>query len=224
MFIDRPGVQEKVPSASQEGTPPWHAAALALDLSAIAPAGHFVALRIGFAVPMEEVNALPCPWIEFYNQRGLMVFDPVMRWIYGSEGRCRWSAVPFSDPRGVLPAARDHGLAFGAAVSLLDPGPRGQRSFGTFARSDREFTDEELDLLQAHVQARHAALAPPSNVTQAEIEALRLVKEGQRLKQIAHRLGVTEGAIKQRLKNARIKLEAKTGAEAISRATAFGLI
>ena len=65
---------------------------------------------------------------------------------------------------------------------------------------------------------------PPRHITSAEIEALRLVKNGHRLKQVAHELGVTEGAVKQRLKNARLKLEAKTGAEAISRAAAFGLI
>jgi LuxR family transcriptional regulator len=81
-----------------------------------------------------------------------------------------------------------------------------------------------MALLSAHLRARHDALAPPDNVTPAEIEALRLIKAGQRLKQIAWQLGVTEGAVKQRLKNARQKLEAKTGAEAISRATAFGLI
>jgi LuxR family transcriptional regulator len=103
-------------------------------------------------------------------------------------------------------------------------GPEGLRSFGCFIRSDREFSEEELELLLGHVRARHDAMAPPRNITAAEIEALRLIKSGQRLKQIAHQLGVTEGAVKQRLKNARLKLSAKTGAEAISRATAFGLI
>ena len=81
-----------------------------------------------------------------------------------------------------------------------------------------------MDLLHAFVCARHEALCPPRNLTVAELEALRLLKGGQRLKQIAHELGVTEGAVKQRLKNARLKLNAKTGAEAISRAASFGLI
>lgn len=218
MFVDRPGVARK------DQPPPPAEGLAAPDLAMLAPAGYFMAFRIAFAVPIEEVNAFPCSWIDLYNQRGFMVFDPVMRWIYDGEGHCRWSAIPFGDPRGVLASAREHGLCFGAAVSLRDPGQRGQRSFGNFARSDREFTDEEMDLLLSLLRDRHAALAPPANITVAELEALRLIKEGQRLKQIAHRLGVTEGAIKQRLKNARVKLSAKTGAEAISRAAAFGLI
>ncbi|EYD77067.1 transcriptional regulator, LuxR family protein [Rubellimicrobium mesophilum DSM 19309] len=197
---------------------------LSIDLPALANAGYYIALRIGFAFPKEEVNALPPAWIERYTREGYMMSDPVLRWIYDGEGLCRWSAVPFPDPRGIMAAARLHGLVHGVAVSLRDSAPSGQRSFGSFARSDREFTDLEAQALLAYVRARHDALSPPRNITRAELEALRLIKNGQRLKQIAHLLGVSEGAVKQRLKNARLKLDAKTGAEAISRAAAFGLI
>lgn len=51
-----------------------------------------------------------------------------------------------------------------------------------------------------------------------------MVKDGKRLKQIAHELGVSEGAVKQRLKNAKLKLGAATGAQAAARAAGFGLI
>lgn len=195
-----------------------------INLSAMAPAGYYLALHIGFAFPKEEVNALPPAWVEHYTREGYLLADPVHRWLYDGEGLCRWSAIPFPDPRGILLAARDHGLVFGLAVSIRHAGPGGQRSFGTFARRDREFSDGESEALHAYVLSRHEALVPPRNITQAEIEALRLIKDGQRLKQIAFQLGVTEGAVKQRLKNARLKLEAKTGAEAISRAVTFGLI
>ena len=197
---------------------------MSLDLAIVAPAGYYLALRVGFAFPVEEVNVLPKAWAETYASRGLMMSDPVIRWVYDTQGLIRWSDVPYPDPRGVLSLAHEHGLRFGAAVSHRDEGPGGLRSFGTFARTDREFTDEELEQLQAYLCARHEALAAPSNITAAEIEALRLIKSGQRLKQIAYQLGVTEGAIKQRLKNARIKLDAKTGAEAISRAAFLRLI
>jgi LuxR family transcriptional regulator len=153
-----------------------------------------------------------------------MMDDPVIRWAYECEGACRWSAIVQPDRRGILRAACDHGLRFGVAVSHVEHLPNGLRSWASFARADREFTDAEMDLLHAHLRRRHDALVPPRNITSAEIEALRLIKEGQRLKQIAWQLGVTEGAVKQRLKNARLKLDAKTGAEAISRAAAFGLI
>jgi len=197
---------------------------LSLDVPLLAPAGHYLALRVGFAFPMEEVNALPQPWVDHYTAGNYMLADPVIRWLYASKGAIRWSGITLDDPRGILAAAREHGLAYGLAVSILDAGQGGQRSFGTFARPDREFDEAEISQLTGYVRARHDALAPPRNITDAELQALRLIKQGQRLKQIAWTLGVTEGAIKQRLKSARSKLAAKTGAEAISRAVAFGLI
>ncbi len=225
MFVDRASVEGQRLAAAAKGRPRGRVAnPLSLDIPGLAPAGHYLALRLGFAFPIEEVNALPCAWVEEYSRNGYAPFDPLMRWVYAEAGACRWSGVMQPDHRGILLRAQAHGLRFGAVVSILDAAPGGQRSFGTFARTDREFTDEELVLLGSYVQARHDAMRPPQNITEAEIEALRLIKEGQRLKQIAFLLGVTEGAVKQRLKNARVKLGAKTGAEAISRAATFGLI
>jgi LuxR family transcriptional regulator len=198
--------------------------AAALDVAALAPAGHYLALRVSFNYPLTEVNALPGPWVEHYRSSGLMLSDPVFRWVHAEVGARRWSAMTADDPKGVLARAASHGLRFGVAVSVLDPGRGGQRSWGSFARSDREFDDTEAALLEAHVQARHRAHCPPTNVTQAEIDALRLLKAGQRLKQIAWSLGVTEGAVKQRLRSARGKLDARTAAEAISRAASLGMI
>jgi len=51
-----------------------------------------------------------------------------------------------------------------------------------------------------------------------------MVREGLRLKQIAHDLGVSEGAVKQRLKNAKSKLGANTSAQAAAMVADFGLI
>ena len=44
------------------------------------------------------------------------------------------------------------------------------------------------------------------------------------MKEIACILNVSESAIKQRLKNARLKLNAKTGPQAAAMATMFGMI
>lgn len=224
MFVDRVSADGQRVPASGKGRAARAQNPLELDVAAVAPAGYYLALRLGFAFPVEEVNQLPGRWVEEYTRNGYAPFDPLMRWVYAETGTCRWSSVTHPDHRGVIARARVHGLLFGAVVSVLDPPPGAQRSFGTFAHPDREFTDEELSQLSHYVQARHEAMRPPQNITDAELEALRLVKAGQRLKQIAFQLGVTEGAVKQRLKNARIKLSAKTGAEAISRAASFGLI
>jgi len=190
----------------------------------ISTAGYYLAFRIGFAYPMEEHNTLPGAWILEYTRRGLMISDPAMIWVYRSTGFIRWSAIDLPDPNGVFELARTHGLVYGAGIAVTDPDPRGQRSFGSFARSDREFTDNELEALHGELRALHLARLPPGNLTRAELEALRMVKDGLLMKEIAGQLGVSEGAVQQRLKNARIKLNANTSSQAVSMAAAYGLI
>lgn len=193
-------------------------------LTELAPSGYYLALRIGFAFPVEEINNLPEPWIAHYTRHRFMLFDPVIRWVYSNIGTARWSDLSDDDPRGVLSQAQTFGLRYGAVISVFDNNPEGQRSFGSFVRSDREFTDLEVRLLNAYVARRHAEMAPPTNLTRAEIEALGMVKDGKRLKQIAYELGVTEGAVKQRLKNAKSKLGARTSTQAATIAAQHGLI
>jgi LuxR family transcriptional regulator len=187
-----------------------------VTLGEFAPLGHYIALRIGFAFPLSEQNALPEPWVDHYTQHGLMVHDPVIRWVYGNTGAIRWSEITLPDPKGVLEAARRFGLGYGAAISCADDSPDCFRSFGTFVRADREFTDDELAALARIVRRLHDARAQSPNVTSAELEALSLVRDGFLTKEIASRLGVSEGAVKQRLRNVRAKLGAKNGSQAVS--------
>lgn len=195
-----------------------------VTLGQIAPLGHYIALRIGFAFPMSERNALPEPWIDHYTHRGLMVHDPVIQWVYSNVGAIRWSEITLPDPKGVMDDARTFGLIYGVAVSCADEGPDCFRSFATFVRSDREFSDDELSLLARMVGRLHASRAQAPNITSAELEALILVRDGFLTKEIASRLGVSEGAVKQRLRNARVKLGAKNGSQAVSLALRQGLI
>ena len=193
------------------------------DVQAIAPAGHYIALRIGFAFPVEEVNALPADWVDHYTQHRFMLFDPVIRWAYSNVGVEKWSNLAHDDPRKVIAQAQSFGLRYGVVVSVFDDNAEGQRSFGSFARGDREFSQLEMRL-QTYVSRRHFEMAPPKNLTMAELEALGMVRDGKRLKEVSHELGVSEGAVKQRLKNAKLKLGAKTGSQAAAMAAQYGLI
>lgn len=194
------------------------------EFSRISPAGYYLGLRIGFAFPVFEKNALPQKWIQRYTAKGLMLNDPIMHWVHKHCGVIRWSELRIEDPRSVLKQAAGYGLNFGAAVCCIDSGGSGQRSFGIFARSDRELLDSELDTLETNLLAAHASMVPPSNLTLAELEALGMVKNGLLMKEIANLLGVSEGAVKQRLKNAKLKLKAKTSTHAATMASSFGLI
>lgn len=194
------------------------------ELRELAPAGFYVAVRIGFAFPMVELNHLPPSWVREYTAGGLMVHDPAMLWAYKNTGAARWSDLVASDAIGVLDLAKDHGLEFGAVVSCTDRNDPGQRSFGLFCRSDREYAPRELLRLTDRVTEYHRLHSRPSNLTSAELETLGLVKNGLLMKEIACILNVSESAIKQRLKNARLKLNAKTGPQAAALATMFGMI
>ena len=190
----------------------------------LAPAGYYIALRVGFILPLAERNTMPQAWIDRYTRLGYLVHDPVIRWVYGNTGTIRWSAIDLPDPRGILREAAEYGMRFGLAVCCSPAQETGQRSFATFARSDREFADAEAQELQARVAALHLAATPPKNLTRGEIEALAMMREGLLLKEIAGRVGVTEGAIKQRLRSAKGKLNAKTASKAVSCAAGYGLI
>jgi len=194
------------------------------EIGQLAPSGYYVALRIGFAFPMEEVNAFPPEWISHYTKQRFMLFDPAVKWAYGNVGAIRWSEISDDDPKRIIAQAQTFGMRYGVTVSVFDSNADAQRSFASFTRADREYTDLEIKLLQAYLTRRHNETAPPTNLTKAELEALRMVKDGKRLKQIAYELSVSEGAVKQRLKNAKLKLGAKTGTQAAALANQYGLI
>lgn len=191
---------------------------------ALAPAGFYLALRVGFAFPIVEHNRLPATWVREYTVSGLIVHDPTISWAYKNCGVARWSELAPSDAQGVLDLAKNHGLNFGAVASWIDAGEASQRSFGFFCRADRELHTSELDLLKDLLVSAHRACARPQNLTIAELEALNLVKNGLLMKEMACVIGVSESAIKQRLKSAKIKLNAKTGSQAAARAVMLGII
>ena len=153
-----------------------------------------------------------------------MLHDPIMRWIYEHSSAIRWSDIDLPDEMGVLAHAAEYGLVHGAAVCVSGDHTHGLRTFGTFARSDREYADDEIEELNTLVNQVHNDFSPPDDLTDAELEALSLLREGMLVKEAAFRLGISEGAVKQRLRTAKSKLKARTTAQAVSTAARFGLI
>jgi len=190
----------------------------------LAPAGFYIALRVGFSFPSEELNRLPETWIEFYTRSGFVVDDPMMKWVYANEGTTRWSDIDAPDPRNVLGAAVEYGLCFGVLVSFVEEGGSGKRSYGNFTRSDRQFTDEEVQSLHDLVRQMHVASGQQLALTAAEIQALSLQSQGLRLKQIAAELDISISAVKARLTNAKRKLGAQTPSQAASIAKSRGIL
>ncbi|MCU0802922.1 MAG: LuxR family transcriptional regulator [Rhodobacteraceae bacterium] len=182
----------------------------------MAPAGFYLALRVGFTFPEDELNRLPDQWVDYYTRHGLVVHDPLMKWVYGQQGAARWSDIDMPDPHSVRLAAKAHGLDYGAVASATTANERGKRSYGLFFRSDRDFDESDLINLRILLDTLHSGSKLERNLTANEIEALQMLASGLRLQQIADRLGISESAVKARLNNAKVKLGARTTSQAAS--------
>ncbi|MBE9477432.1 MAG: autoinducer binding domain-containing protein [Proteobacteria bacterium] len=190
----------------------------------LAPAGLQVSLRIRFGSALNCINTYPSEWILKYTELGFMMRDPTVEWAYASTGTCRWSTFSDADTHGVLKLAASYGIHFGTTISCRSENTDGHRTIASFGRQDREFEDAELAHLYRFIQNLHDAVAPPVNLTNAEIEALLLLKRGLIIKEVAEELNISENAVKQRMSNARRKLDAKTTIHAASLAQQYGLI
>ena len=192
-------------------------------LEALSPAGFHVAVRVGFAFPEYEWNTLPRAWVHIYTRDALMLYDPVTRWIYDNTGYVRWGEIELEDPRNVLALAAQQELKYGAAICVIDSNEPGIRTFGSFSRSDREFTDDEMATLLDHLKRLHQQEPIRYILTEAEIETLNMIRDGLLTKQIAHELDISESAVKQRLKSVKVKLDAKNTVHAVTIAERRGL-
>ena len=190
-------------------------------LKRLAPQGYALGLHIRFASAHIMVQTYDPAWIERYTTRGYMLCDPLVSWGFSTTGTSRWSALNYPDPHNVLKQAAEFGLNFGIAVSY---GPLSSRTIGGLARSDREFTDEEIEQIFETVKLLHEESTPPDSLTDAQRHALRLVASGRRYAEAAALLGISESALKARLKSARERLYARTTAEAIQRAQEYKLL
>lgn len=194
---------------------------LLVDLGQQAPAGYYLALHIRFASPLMMFQTYNPDWIDRYTQNAYALRDPLVAWGISRTGATRWSAIDLPDPFRIMEEASGFGLKFGVCVSC---GPMSSRTIASVARSDREFTDEEIAALSSTVLHLHHETEPPDNLTRAEIEALKVVASGERYAAGAARLGISESALKARLSSARRKLFARTSAEAIQRAKDYRLL
>ncbi len=190
-------------------------------LTQLAPMGYALGLHIRFASASIMVQTYDPKWIEIYTNKGYMMCDPLVSWGFANEGTVRWSELKNPDPHHVLQQAATFGLKFGIAVSH---GPTSSRTIGGFAREDREFTDKEIAAVKKTVHLLHVESTPADSLTTAQREALKLVATGSRHVQAAATLGISESALKARLKSARERLFARTTAEAIQRAQEYKLL
>lgn len=190
-------------------------------LALIAPAGYFVGLHIRFTSPLLTFQTYDQAWLDHYTNNGYVLRDPMTAWGFSTTGHIRWSDDRLLDPFGLFKEAATYGLRFGVTVSC---GPISSRTIASFARSDREFRDDEMETIANTVVRLHDITEPPENLSRAQIEALACVAKGMRHAAAANALGISESAFKARLNSARQKLLARTTAEALQRAKEYKLL
>jgi LuxR family transcriptional regulator, quorum-sensing system regulator SdiA len=192
-----------------------------LNLGRLATAGYFVGLHIRFTSPLWTYQTYDQRWIDHYTENGYVLRDPMTAWGFSKTGCIRWSDPDLMDPFGLFKEAAAYGLNHGVTVAC---GPIKSRTIASFARSDREFRDDEIAKIERVVLRLHDLTEPPEALTEAQVEALRCIAGGDRFAAAAEKLGISESALKARITSARIRLMARTTAEAIQRAKDSRLI
>ncbi|MFM2355397.1 MAG: hypothetical protein RLZZ528_1133 [Pseudomonadota bacterium] len=190
-------------------------------LSLMAPSGFFFALHIRFALPLLHHQTYDARWIDRYTEEAFALRDPIIAWGFSTTGSSRWSEIAIPDPFDILGQAREYGMIYGFAVSC---GPVKSRTIASAARADREFSDKEIEDFAAIITNLHDLTEPPTSLSKAQIDALRLIADGDRHAAAAAKLKISESALKARLNSARQRLLARTTAEAIQRARDYRLI
>jgi len=168
-----------------------------------------------------SVNTYNPEWADYYTVNAYGLRDPMVAWGLSCEGTIRWSEIELPDPFNIWGQAAEYGLKFGVAIAC---GPIESRSIVGIARSDREFTDSEIEDLAKTVLALHEISEPPTELTRAQLQALRCIADGDRHAAAAAKLGISESALKARLISARTRLMARTTSEAIQKAKQFRLL
>jgi len=191
------------------------------QLTLLAPAGYFVGLHIRFSSPLITFQTYDQAWIDHYTENGFVLRDPMTAWGFSTTGSIRWSDDKLLDPFHLFDEAKKHGLRYGATVAC---GLIKSRTIASFARGDREFRDDEIEKISTIVHRLHDMSEPPEELTKAQVEALRCIAGGDRQAAAAEKLGISESALKARISSARVRLMARTTAEAIQRAKDYRLI
>ena len=191
------------------------------QLAQLSPAGYSFSLHFRYAVPLLHKQTFSTEWQDHYVAQSYALRDPTIAWGFSKTGTCRWNELPIPDPFKIMDQMKSFGMVHGFVVSC---GPMTSRTIASAARADRDFTDVEIAEFAKLINHLHDVAEPPRALTNAQIQALRCIAEGDRHTAAAARLNISESALKARLSSARSSLLARTTAEAIQRARDYRLL
>lgn len=190
-------------------------------LGEIAPFGFSAGFQIKFARPSVWKNTYPKAWMDEYHRENLFLCDPTVAWGITNQGWTRWSDIKIPDPFKVMDRAKDHGLIYGALMSV---GPLRSRSLVGMASDEREFTDAEIIEAMRIVTEIHDAIGKRKPLQEIHRETLELFAWGYSYDEICVELNISRTALKSRLAGARKRLGANSNVDAVRLAAQQNLI
>lgn len=140
------------------------------ELKKIATSGFALAFHVRYTTPTFLFQTYAKDWLDYYSQNGLVMSDPTVAWGFENAGAIRWSAL--TDTAGMLEKAAEFDLKFGTTCAIEEGA---NRSIGSFARADREFSDAETAILVDHMDKLHAATANLTTLSPETAAELRMM-------------------------------------------------
>lgn len=145
-------------------------ASLLAGMDANCPSGFAIALHIEFTSPTFLFQTYPKQWIDIYTKRGLVLNDPTVRWGFENTGTIRWRNLVDQDDANVMQMAHEFGLNYGFTAALVS---EGSRTVASFARSDRDYLDAEINELRDQLRTLHNETQGLDALSESDLQALR---------------------------------------------------
>jgi len=138
-------------------------------LDALCSEGYAIALHIKFTTPTYLFQTYKTEWVEYYSKMGWVLQDPTVHWGFENTGTIHWDDLIPNDKQGIFPKAAEFGLKYGFVLALETDG---SRSVSSFARNDRNFSDDEIHEISDLLQMLHDRTLEPEQLSDDERSAL----------------------------------------------------
>ncbi len=130
-------------------------------------------LHIRFANPTLLYQTYPQPWIDHYNENGLVFTDPAVRWAIENTGVCDWADFSGEDTNNVLGQAAEYGLKYGKVISIGQQ----SRTFGFFTHSSREIKVDEIETARVILEELHDITQDVELLSDKDLAELRALND-----------------------------------------------
>ncbi len=145
-------------------------AVLLAEIDELTPSGFAIGLHIDLTGPSFLFQTFPAEWVDYYANQGLQLRDPAMHWSFSNTGSIRWRDLTDNDPADVISKAADHGMPYGATISILQ---QQSRTVAGMGRADRDYLDAELSEITKRLETLHDATRNVTKLSPDDLEALK---------------------------------------------------